>query len=221
MKVAAGNNGSTENPFELRIGYFGKRKLSAKSKTKQIGRIINRPLGICVGNSTKALSCAHTLSSTPDDVITRLKIKPDDETNNLVQIGLILQSKITIWLIAFAGIFYLGGVICVTAFKASLKRQSRSRRTEAMLKKAAVIILWVSVALCLTATAGVTQTVNGMQFILSREPGQVLIKNGPTIEALQWILVALSALFAIGVNLMVNSGGGNSSGGWETDVFEK
>lgn len=126
----------------------------------------------------------------------------------LFNLALILQTKIFLWLLAVAGGLFAFGVFFLILLKRHIKAipNASALRRRLFFKRALIFTLWPSVALVLAAAVSITQTVSGLQYSTSSISGSpVRITGGTALQALQWLTLGLSVLFALGVTAIFDS----------------
>ncbi|KAF2801242.1 uncharacterized protein BDZ99DRAFT_577755 [Mytilinidion resinicola] len=139
---------------------------------------------------------------------------------HIMAIAVFLQTKILICVLAAAGVWFLLGLMFLVLLKRNLKdRKSPSLAHRRFFKQATVGALWISVALALAGTGAVSQTSGALQYFSnSVEAQSIKVSSGTTIQALQWLVVAFSTIFAFGVSAIFKTADGtmktatNSSG---------
>lgn len=132
----------------------------------------------------------------------------------LLGFALTIQSKITMYLLAGAGVLYFIALVLVLMlkrhFKASQKDKAISEKRRRSLRRSSLLIVWMSVGFVLASALSITQTTGAMAFVTQMEStSDVKIKAGKALVVLQWLIFAVSALFAAGVSGIFRKEGGS------------
>jgi hypothetical protein len=132
-----------------------------------------------------------------------------NEAQSLLSISMTLQSKIYLSLLAAAGSFFLLSVLFLSGHKWSTKRSSATVSTGKSSKfyhQQMMRSVWLSVSLIVASTISITQISAALQYWNSNIPNSsITIKQGTTLQILQWTTAAMSFLFALGVSAQIGS----------------
>ena len=131
-------------------------------------------------------------------------------SESLFSLALDLQTKIIISLLAVAGALFFIGLF----FLVLLKRNFKTYANAAALKRrkfhrqGLFSATWASVGFALASVASLDQTTGALQYAtkaISLSP--VYITSGIALRVLQWLILAFSATFAIGISSIFTSRG--------------
>ena len=123
----------------------------------------------------------------------------------MLNFALTLQTTIILWLLAVAGILYFLGVVSVLLFRNRLAKGSsngQSRKQTLSLKKLSSIVLWLSVTAAFASAVAMTQVGSAMQLLTTSFNAGISVTQGPAMQAIHWIIVALSVFFVIGIGMI-------------------
>jgi hypothetical protein len=123
----------------------------------------------------------------------------------LISMALLLQNRITLSLLAIAGMLLLIGLV----FLVLLNRNFKTIANPAALKRrrlhhqALSSTIWASVAFALASAASLDQTTGDLQYATKGVPlSPVYITPGTTLRVLQWVILAFSTTFAMCIPML-------------------
>ena len=136
----------------------------------------------------------------------------------LLNLAIVLQTRIFLWLLAAAGVLFILGLAFLTLLKLKLKSQRNNPstpRTRLVLQRITIFTFWTSTAVMLGTALSITQTASAMQFATSSPSSEVHITSGITLQGLQWTIFVLQFFFSLGIFFAVDQspGRGPVSGG--------
>lgn len=134
-----------------------------------------------------------------------------NQVTALLSVALILQTKILLPLLAAAGSSFLLGITFFILFKWAVKRpkvnltESSAKRLQ-FYRRGCLVFIWTSVGLSTASAVSVAESTAALQFWTANVPeSSIIVSTGTAMQALQWVLVALSALFALAVSSMLRA----------------
>jgi len=170
--------------------------------------------GICVHASTdttcfvSAMTSLDKLASQLNSTINLSEVDMN-QVAALLSVALVLQTKILLPLLAAAGSAFLLGIIVFILFKWAAKRpkvnltESSAKRSQ-IYSRGCLSLIWTSVGLSTASAVSVSESIGALQFWTANVPeSSIIVFTGTAMQALQWVLVALSALFALTVSSML------------------
>jgi hypothetical protein len=196
---------STSSISEIRVGYFGMEtpRLLFRLEVTDIslGMCFVLPTGMTC-KPTFGAKTAPTLESLHTAISRRDTSEPDLLTA-MISLALTLQSKFLIPFLAGAGLLFTISLVFVALTELHV-RKARIYNTQAAkyrdsLRQASCTLTWLSVALALASATMITQTTNALAYMTQLESSKVNITAGTTLNVLQWLAFAFSALFAAGI----------------------
>lgn len=131
----------------------------------------------------------------------------------LLPAALKLQARTFLCVLVISGIFFCLALTALALLKRDIKKQARGtgKSHERRWKCATLALLWASTALATISAAAVTQATSAMVILMNNLPAAAAtVTAGVTLQALQWAVVVLLTLFALGISVMIKSGGGKS-----------
>ncbi|KAF1847282.1 uncharacterized protein K460DRAFT_414062, partial [Cucurbitaria berberidis CBS 394.84] len=179
-----GIRGGNSTAAEVRVGYYG----------------------ICIQMSNQT-TCQVSSGKTTDAILQFKNTPPPSSTTesnglaSIISLTLAIQSKIIPALIAGAGVLFTISLFVVVLLNRDFKQIGKSNPTRAkrrqVLRKALFATLWPSVAFSLASAMSVHQTTSALAYITRAEASTIEITAGTTLNVLQWLAFASSALFAV------------------------
>ena len=125
---------------------------------------------------------------------------------NTVNLLFSLQSKVFIPLASFAGATFIISAVALAVYKRGEKRMATkppSARAISVTRLTALCLSWASAALILAAAWSVTLSTIAVE-VVSRDGHDALsIRGGVALQALQWVVAALTCVYAYGVGSML------------------
>jgi hypothetical protein len=170
--------------------------------------------GICGHASTDTtcfISAMTSLGKLASQLNSTINLSDVDinQVTALLSVALVLQAKILLPLLAAAGSSFLLGITCFILFKWAAERpkvnitESSAKRLQ-MYRQGCLGFIWTSVGLSTASAVSVSESTAALQFWTANVPeSSIIVSTGTTMQALQWVLVVLSALFALMVSSMI------------------
>ncbi|RAK94918.1 uncharacterized protein BO80DRAFT_469830 [Aspergillus ibericus CBS 121593] len=185
VQVTAESSGS-----KIKVGYFGMCSVSV--------------------NSTDSQLCSTTSGIPTKDLLERLS--PLDGrsalTDDLVEFGLTLSSKILLPILAGGGVAFTLGILFFLFFQIRVKHPDAQRGALQVLESTSLALVGISCVLCFGAAISITMAVAAMQFCDNQaEAPTYEIKAGEPLQIIQWTTFAFSILIAVGLRDIMRSSG--------------
>lgn len=170
---------------------------------------------MCIGE-TKSLICSGSSSisiingTSTNSTSSTSEASTALTSTTLLNTAKVFQSQIILpFVVVAAGCFIFSLPWLVLA-----KRDKARPKHSQLFKRTAVRTLWLSVAIALVSAIATAQTAGALQYLTkSAAFSGVSIEAGVTLQVLQWLLVAFSALFAYAVMVMLDEGDEAANGG--------
>ncbi|KAI4184861.1 MAG: hypothetical protein L6R41_004467 [Letrouitia leprolyta] len=143
----------------------------------------------------------------------------------LLKVALNIQAKTISWVFLAAGIFFLLGLLFVLLLQFNRKSAQPKPTTPRKImvqRRLMLFFVWASTALAFGAALATTQLAKvvqrGSPSSTSVVSTTLIIKEGTSVEILQWLAASFSIFFAMGVSsIFVGVGGGQRSKARVTD----
>ncbi|KAF2679530.1 hypothetical protein K458DRAFT_408135 [Lentithecium fluviatile CBS 122367] len=185
-KIANGVNTTTSTILEVRIGYFG-------ICVSFVGRLDCLP---SAGKTSGAL--LRSLNASTYNVTISAS-----ESMDMLDLALVIQTKIFICLFVVAGLLYTLGVLSLFVLKRSFTAQQDERitRRRYTIRGASLALLWISTAFTLASALSVNQMTSALDYITDvNSTSRFRITGRKTLNVLQWLAFAFTLLFVLGVS---------------------
>jgi len=127
---------------------------------------------------------------------------------DLVTAAITLQSQVYAAILAAASFFFLLGLVFLLLHKRDVKNPNADKpRRSAILKRGTFGLLALSTGLIFTAALATTETAGALRHSTeSIKNAPVLMKEGVTLQVLQWMAFGFSMLFTIAAPLLAKPG---------------
>ncbi|KAK4239395.1 Ca2+ regulator and membrane fusion protein Fig1-domain-containing protein [Achaetomium macrosporum] len=196
------NNNATDDPLQVRIGYFGicgideegKRCQSASGRSVETLRADLFPEVFGPNNNNNSSSSSNTTASANGDEIT-----------DLVSTAIDLQSRIFISVLAGAAVLFLLGIAALVLYKRDVSTGwDEHPRRSAIIRRVTYGMLFGSAGLAFAAALATSESAGALEYTTSDTAhATVLIHAGRTLQVLQWVAFGFETLFALAVPFLV------------------
>ena len=127
---------------------------------------------------------------------------------DLVSVAIDLQSQVYVTILAAAAFFFLIGLVFLFLHQRDVKNPNADKpRRSAILKRGTFGLLALSTGLIFTAALATTETAGALKHSTeSIKNAPVLMKEGITLQVLQWMAFGFSMLFTLAAPLLAKPG---------------
>lgn len=134
------------------------------------------------------------------------------DVHRLLGVGLALQSKLLLPILAGTGPAFMTGTACLVALLRLIKRRpGESPPSLVMLKRCAIFLLWLSTAGSIASALATTMTTAALEYSLTDlHDASFTIRRGIPVMCLQWTLALLLAMLSGMAWFIVRSAGASA-----------
>ncbi|RAK90803.1 hypothetical protein BO79DRAFT_252986 [Aspergillus costaricaensis CBS 115574] len=159
-------------------------------------------------NSTDSQLCSTTCGISTEDLLQRLS--PQDGrsavTDNLVEFGLTLASKILLPILAGGGVAFTLGIVLFLFFQIRVKNPSVQGGALQLLESTSLAFVGLSCVLCFGAATSITMAVGAMRYCDNKADAPTdEIEAGKPLQIIQWMTFAFSVLIGVGLRDIMKS----------------
>jgi len=163
------------------------------------------------GDSSQEFLCSTTIGASSDTLARTLQAP-----EAVIQYGLTLQNVGFPVFLAAGGVLFTLGIILFLLLKMTSRAQTnsldpyKSQRLPARKARFAdntIRSLWLSSAISLTVAYATTLTLSSILLVEANNQLAIQITRGTALEALQWAIFSLSALFSLGITRLIQQTG--------------
>ena len=182
------------------------------------------------------MACVPSLGASADQVINRISTNvnatrssrlTDPHVKTLLSIALDSQSKTIVWVLLLSGISFLFSLLFLLLLQLDLKKVQRKLNADRkimVLRHLMLSFVWTSTALAFGASLATSQLAKVLQHTsnvaISVVAPSITIQGGSGLQALQWLVFALSVFFSTGVSLIFPQVQGGRSMNKEMPSFQ-
>lgn len=188
------NTNATEDPVQVRIGYYGICGIDEAGTRCQSAR----------GRSVEEL--AVNLFPLPGANETSNAASSDADIADLITTALNLQSESFMSVLATAAVLFVLGVVAELVYKLDVRRANwlDHPRRSAIIRRATYGSLFLATGLLFAAALATDQAADALEFASAgMKNASVLIKSGTTLQVLQWMAFGFSLVFTLTVPFLV------------------
>lgn len=151
------------------------------------------------GNTTTATASKNATAASASDAVF---------LKDLISVALDLQGQVYVTILAAAAFFFLLGLVFLLLHKRDVKNLNPDKpRRSAIIKRATFGLLALSTGLIFTAALATTETAGALKHSSeSIKNSPVLMKEGITLQVLQWMAFGFSMLFTLAAPLLAKPG---------------
>jgi hypothetical protein len=174
--------------------------------------------GVCLQTNTQ-IHCHNSASVTINELLSEFNstsiISPSEvgRLTDLLRVGLTLQKKIYVPLLAAAGSFFFISMFLFTIVKWFTKRLLANPNTSSSKRlhfygQLAIGSIWTSIGLALASVVSLTEVSAAFQFwSVDVAKSTVAAAVGVALPILQWFIVGLSVLLALAITSTIKGAG--------------
>jgi hypothetical protein len=188
------NNNATENPLQVRIGYFGICGIDEEGTRCQAAP----------GRSVETLA-ANLFPGAPKGQ--DISDADRSDITDLITTALDLQSGTFMAVLTGAAVLFAFGIVALFLFKRDVQGPNswEHPRRSTIIRRITYGMLFGSTALVFAAALATAQAAGALEYASAgMSHASVLIQAGTTLQVLQWITLGFQVLFALAVPFLVS-----------------